>query len=348
MLSERRIRGMPRHINEGMNTTPARRTPYQQNSMTGADTMMNSIFPQHLHFIDIAIAVIVAIALVALLVKLVQLLIQEIRRDRFYREYGVAVPKSMRIRKAKRPQVPGSFVLGYPVWKAAKRDGTRDRRSNDTGIIHQLSVILVGQWKILGDDPFASYAFVRQLRDAGTLISYCAEEQAKRDAVLAQLRARRTATSIDAIVQRFSINPSDFEGFCADLLRQFGWQAQVTPPTRDGGFDLKIHSPNGTSYIAECKCYNPRHHIGRPLLQKLQGANMTEHAQGLLFITTSRFTSDALEYAQQVGMELIDGAQLVRLCQEALQIQGDIQPSESSFMLTRADLMQHIPADMRV
>lgn len=309
--------------------------------------MTNSIPQQYLHFLYLIIGVIVAAALVALLVKLVQLLVQEVRRDRFFKEYGVAVPKSIRMRKAKHPHATGSFALGYPAWAAAKRDGTRDRRSNNTAVIHRLSVIFVGRWKMLGSDPFAAYAFVQQLRAAGIPVDYCAEERAKRDAVLGQLRARRTATSIDAIIQSFSGNPTDFEGFCADLLRQFGWQAQVTPPSRDGGFDLRLYGPTGTSYIAECKCYSRNHHIGRPMLQKLPGANMTEHAQGLLFITTSRFTSDALEYARQVGMQLIDGAQLVRLCQEAAQSQGDVQPPESAFALTRADLMQHIPADMR-
>ena len=47
--------------------------------------MTNSIPQQYLHFLYLIIGVIVAAALVALLVKLVQLLVQEVRRDRFFK-----------------------------------------------------------------------------------------------------------------------------------------------------------------------------------------------------------------------------------------------------------------------
>lgn len=111
-------------------------------------------------------------------------------------------------------------------------------------------------------------------------------------------------------------------------------------------FDLKLYDPQGVSFIAECKCYEPTHRVGRPIIQKLQGANTIVGAQGMMVITTSGFSRNAVTYANQVGVQLIDGDMLVRLCAQAFG-ESDAQPvPASAFALTRNDIMQYIPADM--
>lgn len=161
-----------------------------------------------------------------------------------------------------------------------------------------------------------------------------------------QVKAQRSATSVANIVAQFRSQPTDFEPFCADVFRNLGWSAEVTPPVRDGGFDLKLYDSQGVSFIAECKCYEPTHRVGRPIIQKLQGANTTVGAQGMMVITTSGFSRDAVTYANQAGVQLIDGDMLVRLCAQAFG-ESDAQPvPASAFVLTRNDIMQHIPADM--
>ena len=88
-------------------------------------------------------------------------------------------------------------------------------------------------------------------------------------------------------------------------------------------------------------------HIGRPIIQKLQGANIVERAQGMMLITTSAFFAEAIKYAQQVGVNLVDGNQLVALCQQAFGTNAQATIPESAFTLTRADIMARIPKDMR-
>ena len=42
--------------------------------------------------------------------------------------------------------------------------------------------------------------------------------------------------------------------------------------------------------------------IGRPLIQKLDGANRTVHADKMIFITTSDFSVAAIEFAQEANV----------------------------------------------
>lgn len=255
---------------------------------------------------------------------------------------------SIRISRKQSPSAVGSFVLDYPEWNSPKRDGTRDRRTNNFNVIKHPSTLEIGRWRLKGKDPFLFYDVVNQLRAAGAVIAYCEEERHKRARFAARVQSHRQSASVDSIIAQFSTHPTDFESFCADLFRRLGYQAQTTPPTRDGGFDIHLQDENGITSIVECKCYDQNHHIGRPVVQKLRGANSIAHANGMMVVTTSSFSQDAINYAQQVGVQLIDGNQLVKLCQR---VWGDTLPSsilpESACLLSRSDLLAHIPADMK-
>lgn len=112
--------------------------------------------------------------------------------------------------------------------------------------------------------------------------------------------------NISCVAEAFEKVPTGFEHLCAEILQNLGGHVRITPPVKDGGYDLDIWYQSHR-YLAECKCYMPENKIGRPHLQKLVGANAVEHADGLIFITTSSYTDDAKEYARQVGMRLVDG-----------------------------------------
>ena len=228
------------------------------------------------------------------------------------------LPHSVRIKRYHHEDDPiGMLVLRFPYWSAAKRDGTRDQRTKNTTICYQKSLIDIGPWGLSDKNPLVMYRIALDLRAQGHAVGYCQEEKIKRQSVMEQVNAQRSATSVANIVAQFRSQPTDFEPFCADVFRNLGWSAEVTPPVRDGGFDLKLYDPQGVSFIAECKCYEPTHRVGRPIIQKLQGANTTVGAQGMMVITTSGFSRDAVMYANQVGVQLIDGDMLVRLCAQA-------------------------------
>ena len=193
------------------------------------------------------------------------------------------------------------------------------------------------------------YMLVKNLRHHGSTIRESPEEQEKRQRLQWQLDVRKTSTSISGLVRSFAHHPTDFEPFCADLLQRFGYQATVTPPTRDGGFDLRLVHPEGQSMIAECKCYAPGHNVGRPQLQKLVGANQVEHARGLMFITTSDFSIDAIEFAYKSNIHLIDGTELISMCERAwgnTSLKEVVSQTQSE--LTNEELVEYyIPSDMQ-
>ena len=114
--------------------------------------------------------------------------------------------------------------MGYPYWQAAKKDGTRDLRTNNTRIVRTPTVIFLGGWRLSVRNPFTAYDFVNDLRDAGHDLGRCPEEQWKLRCLTERERARSEATSIDGIVNRFRDHPTDFEPFCADLFHTLGWR----------------------------------------------------------------------------------------------------------------------------
>lgn len=113
---------------------------------------------------------------------------------------------------------------------------------------------------------------------------------------------------IQCVIEAFQENPFGFEYLCAELLEQvYHYDIMITSCVKDGGYDLVCWSADTKRMLVECKCYDIQNKVGRPLLQKLVGANATAKADSLCFITTSDYTYDAVEYAKEVGMQLYNG-----------------------------------------
>lgn len=122
------------------------------------------------------IVVIAAIAgLIALIVWAILVIHQAILRSKVGKEYSVSVPSSVKVKKTRQYSRIGAFRMGYPSWEASKKDGTRDRRTNNLRIIKNPTVILIGQWRLNGQNPFEAYALVKALRQAGHAVGYCRE-----------------------------------------------------------------------------------------------------------------------------------------------------------------------------
>ena len=105
----------------------------------------------------------------------------------------------------------------------------------------------------------------------------------------------------------YRLEPRKFEELVAELLVREGMQVQLTPETRDRGRDILAlqHGPAGHHlYLVECKRYAPNRPIGVELVRSLYGVLEQERATAGVLITTSRFTRDALKFADPIRYRL--------------------------------------------
>jgi restriction system protein len=114
-----------------------------------------------------------------------------------------------------------------------------------------------------------------------------------------------------------NINPYFFEKLVIDLLDTMGYvgpngNAMVTSKSNDGGIDGIINQdPLGTNTVyVQAKRYKEDNIIQRPDIQSFYGALAGFNADRGVFITTSRFSNSAIEYAMRQGIVLVDGIQL--------------------------------------
>ena len=123
---------------------------------------------------------------------------------------------------------------------------------------------------------------------------------------------------LDTILSKTS---QAFEKLVIDLLQKMGYggrlekSAQVTRPSHDGGIDGEIREDVlglGRIFI-QAKRYQTNDTIGRPYIQAFVGALQGQHADKGVFITTARYSAEAIHYAQNLSstrVVLIDGLQL--------------------------------------
>lgn len=102
----------------------------------------------------------------------------------------------------------------------------------------------------------------------------------------------------------------EFEEKTVRIFEKLGYEnVRQLPKSGDKGRDV-IAEEDGTAVVIECKHTET---VGRPVVQKLHSAAETYDHDGETrgaVVTTGRFTSPAREYAEKVGVELIDGREL--------------------------------------
>lgn len=110
------------------------------------------------------------------------------------------------------------------------------------------------------------------------------------------------------------INGYEFEEIMAILFKKMGFEVEETTLAGDGGIDLIIYSSEyiySGKYIVQCKHWTSS--VGQPCIRDLYGVVMSERANKGILITTSSFTTQAIEFAADKNLELIDGIKLNHL-----------------------------------
>lgn len=122
------------------------------------------------------------------------------------------------------------------------------------------------------------------------------------------------AVSVD-LVNRIEKNPDqvhalssrEFEELVAAIYEKHGFDVELTPPTRDGGFDIYAarYEPYGKVLtLVECKRNAPHRPVGVELVRSLHGVVEDKGANVGVLATTSTFTDGAKKWQQRHQLRL--------------------------------------------
>jgi len=124
-------------------------------------------------------------------------------------------------------------------------------------------------------------------------------------------RAER-ATRDMPVFQAFSdkMTPTEFEIFCAEQLRESGWDTRVTMQSRDQGVDV-VAEKAGVRVVLQCKLYSGP--VGNKAVQEIVAGKAHEQAHHGVVVTNSRYTSAAEQLASTNGVLLLHYSDLLKL-----------------------------------
>jgi len=99
------------------------------------------------------------------------------------------------------------------------------------------------------------------------------------------------------------IDPRKFEELIASIFRNQGFYVELTPPSKDGGYDLlavqKDPITGPSKYLVECKRYHPENKVGVGIIRSLLGVVVDQQADKGILATTSFFTRGASEFQER-------------------------------------------------
>lgn len=106
-----------------------------------------------------------------------------------------------------------------------------------------------------------------------------------------------------------------FEAVCEALFAQVGFQTSAQPRSGDGGVNIWLRSRNaqgGPVAVVQCKHWR-RKPVGVKELRELMEAMESQQLKRGTFAASGRFSRDALQFAQDKGINVLDGAALLAL-----------------------------------
>ncbi len=108
------------------------------------------------------------------------------------------------------------------------------------------------------------------------------------------------------------LSPKEFEDYIADLFNRLGYRAHAVGGPNDKGIDV-IAEKDGRKHYIQCKKYFKAGKVGLEEVRSFYGAIVSEMANGKsFFITTSKFTLPAEQFADDKPIELVDGIGLLK------------------------------------
>lgn len=107
------------------------------------------------------------------------------------------------------------------------------------------------------------------------------------------------------------LKPDEFEEYIANLFNRLGYQSEKVGGSYDGGIDVIIRKNGDVGYI-QCKKFIIQE-VSVGAVRDFYGAFVSNGANSKgYFITTNKFTLEAIKFAEDKPMELIDRFKLIK------------------------------------
>lgn len=147
-------------------------------------------------------------------------------------------------------------------------------------------------------------------------------------AEVTKFRNRRRLDEQTGLASIDQISPQAFEELVAEYYRREGYQAQVTGDAAgDGGIDVVLRR-DGKTTLVQCKHWKDRP-VGVKVVRELLGVVQKERADQGIVVTSSTFTEDAAECAENTCISLVEGDELeemIRSVQRTPRIPATARP----------------------
>lgn len=107
----------------------------------------------------------------------------------------------------------------------------------------------------------------------------------------------------------------EFEILTAQIMRSMHYRVQEQGGARaDGGIDLIAYKKN-FKYIIQCKHWKTTT-VGVKIVREMLGVSIHEKASGVYIFTCGKFTKEAIEFAKEKRVYLVNGQQICRLLEK--------------------------------
>lgn len=101
----------------------------------------------------------------------------------------------------------------------------------------------------------------------------------------------------------------EFEIYIKELFEKMGYKAELTPPTGDKGADVIVEK-FGEKTAVQTKRYNSDDHVGVSAIQEVYASKKYYECHKALIVTTSSFTTQAIDIAKSTDVETWDRTKL--------------------------------------
>jgi restriction system protein len=170
---------------------------------------------------------------------------------------------------------------------------------------------------------FREFKALRRDRDPGDGPDTILDSRTPEELIEAAHKTLRDSLAAELLQEIQRCSPSFFERLVVDLLVRMGYggthedAGRAIGQSHDGGVDGIIKEDRlGLDVVyVQAKRWDLAATVGRPEIQKFAGALQGHRARKGVFITTSSFSRDALDYVSRIDSKivLIDGQTLVRM-----------------------------------